>query len=77
MFTPTLRCECAQPGLIDTIRKWSIECTLTSMWTWKLYQLYLVFIFSPERISERDYVITHSVRSVVCSMYVVCGILQN
>ena len=25
MFTPTLRCECAQPGLIDTMRKWSIE----------------------------------------------------
>ena len=24
MFTPTLRCECAQPGLIDTMRKWSI-----------------------------------------------------
>ena len=23
MFTPTLRCECAQPGLIDTMRKWS------------------------------------------------------
>ena len=21
---PTLRCECAQPGLIDTMRKWSI-----------------------------------------------------
>ena len=43
----------------------------------KLYQLYLVFIVSPELISERDYVITHSVRSVVCSMYIVCGILQN
>ena len=26
MFTPTLRCECAQPGLIDTMRKWSIQC---------------------------------------------------
>ena len=25
MFTPTLRCECAQPGLIDTMRKWSIS----------------------------------------------------
>ena len=25
MFTPTLRCECAQPGLIDTMRKWSIK----------------------------------------------------
>ena len=25
MFTPTLRCECAQPGLIDTMRKWSIH----------------------------------------------------
>ena len=25
MFTPTLRCECAQPGLIDTKRKWSIQ----------------------------------------------------
>ena len=25
MFTPTLRCECAQPGLIDTIWEWSIE----------------------------------------------------
>ena len=25
MFTPTLRCECAQPGLIDTMRKWSID----------------------------------------------------
>ena len=25
MFTPTLRCECAQPGLIDTMRKWSIQ----------------------------------------------------
>ena len=24
MFTPTLHCECAQPGLIDTMRKWSI-----------------------------------------------------
>ena len=24
MFTATLRCECAQPGLIDTMRKWSI-----------------------------------------------------
>ena len=24
MFTPTLRCECAQPGLIDTMRKWCI-----------------------------------------------------
>ena len=24
MFTPTLRCECAQPSLIDTMRKWSI-----------------------------------------------------
>ena len=24
MFTPTLRCECAQPGLIDTMQKWSI-----------------------------------------------------
>ena len=27
MFTPTLRCECAQPGLIDTMRKWSIGWT--------------------------------------------------
>ena len=25
MFTPTLRCECTQPGLIDTMRKWSIS----------------------------------------------------
>ena len=25
MFTPTLRCECAQPGLIDTMRKRSIS----------------------------------------------------
>ena len=25
MFTPTLRCECAQPGLIDTIWEWSIK----------------------------------------------------
>ena len=25
MFTPTLRCECAQPGLIDTMRKWCIR----------------------------------------------------
>ena len=25
MFTPTLRCECAQPGLIDTMRKWCID----------------------------------------------------
>ena len=25
MFTPTLRCECAQPGLIDTMRKWFIK----------------------------------------------------
>ena len=25
MFMPTLRCECAQPGLIDTMRKWSIR----------------------------------------------------
>ena len=25
MFTPTPRCECAQPGLIDTMRKWSIR----------------------------------------------------
>ena len=25
MFTPTLRCECAQPGLIDTIWEWSIR----------------------------------------------------
>ena len=24
MFTPTLHCECTQPGLIDTMRKWSI-----------------------------------------------------
>ena len=24
MFTPTSRCKCAQPGLIDTMRKWSI-----------------------------------------------------
>ena len=24
MFAPTFRCECAQPGLIDTMRKWSI-----------------------------------------------------
>ena len=24
MFTPTLQCECAQPGLIDTMGKWSI-----------------------------------------------------
>ena len=23
MFTPTLHCECAQPGLIDTIWEWS------------------------------------------------------
>ena len=29
MFTPTLRCECAQPGLIDTMRKWSICLTLS------------------------------------------------
>ena len=29
MFTPGLRCECAQPGLIDTMRKWSI-CTKIS-----------------------------------------------
>ena len=28
MFTPTLRCECAQPGLIDTMRKWSIRLGL-------------------------------------------------
>ena len=25
MFTPTLRCECAQPRLIHTMRKWSID----------------------------------------------------
>ena len=25
MFTPNLRCECAQPGLIDIMRKWSIS----------------------------------------------------
>ena len=24
MFTPTLRCECAQPGLIDTIWEWDV-----------------------------------------------------
>ena len=29
MFTPTLRCECAQPGLIDTMRKWSISSYIT------------------------------------------------
>ena len=28
MFTPTLRCECAQPGLIDTMRKWSIHVNI-------------------------------------------------
>ena len=26
MFTPTLRCECTQPGLINTIWEWSIGC---------------------------------------------------
>ena len=37
MFTPTLRCECAQPGLIDTMQKWSTDrlnplhhCTIVS-----------------------------------------------
>ena len=29
MFTPTLRCECAQPGLIDTMRKWCIHVRKT------------------------------------------------
>ena len=35
MFTPTLRCECAQPGLIDTIWEWSIcwnPCVLGPTW---------------------------------------------
>ena len=27
MFTPTLRCKGAQPGLIDTMRKWCIGPT--------------------------------------------------
>ena len=31
MFTPTLRCECAQPGLIDIMRKWSIETVLLAV----------------------------------------------
>ena len=31
MFTPTLRCECAQPGLIDTIWEWSIPLL---EWIW-------------------------------------------
>ena len=34
MFTPTLRCECAQPGLIDTMRKWSIDCFLQVTGHW-------------------------------------------
>ena len=32
MFTPTLRCKCAQPGLIDTMRKWSIAKYIDSRW---------------------------------------------
>ena len=40
-----------------------------------------LFVVSPELCSERDYVITHSVRSMYVCMYVVCsllcGILQN
>ena len=33
MFTPTLRCECAQPGLIDTMRKWCIDhFRITAIW---------------------------------------------
>ena len=36
MFTPTLRCECAQPGLIDTMRKWSIESCVKSVKRFKL-----------------------------------------
>ena len=36
-----------------------------------------IFVSPDELSSVRDYVITHSVRSMyVCSMYV-CGILQN
>ena len=46
---------------------------------WVLYWLYFV---SPELSSVRDYVITHSVRSMcmyvcVCMYVYVCGILQN
>ena len=31
MFTPTLCCECAQPGLIDTIWGWSINWHFTML----------------------------------------------
>ena len=31
MFTPNLRCECAQPVLIDIMRKWSIEENQTKL----------------------------------------------
>ena len=40
MFTPTLRCECAQPGLIDTMRKWSTDHVLTHARTEKLRNSY-------------------------------------
>ena len=36
MFAPTLRCECAQPGLIDTIWEWSIMVNVS-------HDLYLYF----------------------------------
>ena len=50
MFTPTLRCECAQPSLIDTMRKWSIHEFYVEVPSpsWLIYIWYLTLILRYE-----------------------------
>ena len=51
MFKPTLRCECAQPGLIDTIWEWSIRHNYTNtkqlMLSFDWYDFRLLYLFPP------------------------------
>ena len=46
MFTPNLRCECAQPGLIDIMRKWSIGLKTNSSIDFDFFFSFFPFLFS-------------------------------
>ena len=48
MFTPTFRCECAQPGLIDTIWEWSIEFWITDLVS-TTSEIYFISLLSIEK----------------------------